>query len=85
VEHIADANGAPSIHQPLQFDVGNHDDIIAIVDRLRKRGDFAGESAAPFGVGLKLFTEVMLENKKNPLFASFLPHMSQFMKELKKG
>jgi hypothetical protein len=86
VEHLADENGEPSAYdRPLQFGVGNHDDIFAIVERLRRRGDFDENAAAAFGVGLKLFSEVMLENKDNPLFSSFRTHFAQFMKELKKG
>ncbi len=85
LEHLADAQGAPSTQEPLQFEVGNHDDIIAIVGKLRGRADFDDQSAAAFGVGLKLFGEVMLENKNHPLFVAFRPHFSQFMKELKSG
>lgn len=85
LEHLADAQGAPSTHPVLQIEVGNHDDIIAIVERLRSRGDFTDDAAAAFGVGLKLFSEVMLEDRGNPLFSSFRPHLAQFMKELKKG
>ena len=41
VEHLADAHGNPSIHAaPLQFETGNHDDILAIAQRMRGRGDF---------------------------------------------
>ncbi len=70
---------------PLQFEVENHDDIIAIVKRLEQRPDFAENDAKAFGVGLKLFSEVMIKNKQAPLFADFLPHFVNFMKELKKG
>lgn len=84
LEHLADAHGAPTDGEPLQFEVDNHDDIIAIVERLRSRGDL-GDQAAAFGVGLKLFGEVMLENRDNPLFSSFRPHFAQFMKDLKAG
>lgn len=83
LEHLSDADGEPSSQAPLQFEVGNHDEIIAIVERLRSRGDFDATTAAAFGVGLKLFSEVMLDNRKNPLFASFQPHFVQFMKRLK--
>lgn len=85
VEHLADAQGKASTQAPLRFEVGNHDDIVAIVDRLRGRGDFDPQAAAAFGVGLKLFSEVMLENKDNPLFTAFRPHFGQFMKTLKAG
>lgn len=86
VEHLTDADGSPSHYDsPLQFEVGNHDDIFAVVERLRQRGDFTNNAAAAFGVGLKLFSEVMLEEKAHPLFLSFRPHFGQFMKELKSG
>lgn len=86
VEHLADAQGNPSTREvPLQFEVGNHDDIIAIVERTRERGQFPADTAAAFAVGLKLFSEVMLENRDHPLFAEFAPHFGEFMKNLKKG
>lgn len=86
VEHLSCPDGAPSPYaQPLQFEVGNHDDIYAIVERMRQRGDFERDTATAFGVGLKLFGEVMLENKDHPLFADFKTHFGQFMKNLKKG
>ncbi len=86
LEHLADAGGNPSQYErPLQFEVANHDDIFAIVERLRQRSDFTERDAMAFGVGLKLFSETMLENKDNPLFSSFKPHFMEFMKELKKG
>ena len=86
VEHLADADGHPSTHTaPLQFEAGNHDDILALVERTRERGDFDAQTAAAFTVGLKLFSEVMLENRKSPLFADFVPHFGEFMKKLKGG
>ena len=41
------------------------------------------EAAKSFAVGLKLFSEVMLEHKNFPLFKDFMPHFGQFMKALK--
>lgn len=82
VEHLADAKGAPSTHA-LRFEVGNHDDILAIVEMLRDKGDFPPDTAAAFAVGLKLFGEVMLEDKDNPLFATIRPQLAQFIKGLK--
>lgn len=85
LEHLADKEGGAVSREPLRFEVGNHDDIFSIVERLRRRSDFDENDAAAFGVGLKLFSEVMLENRENSLFSSFIPHFSQFMKDLKKG
>ncbi|WP_028779078.1 DUF3861 domain-containing protein [Shewanella sp. 38A_GOM-205m] len=86
VEHLEDQNGMPSNYQQaLKFEVGNHDDIFAIVDKIKQRQDFDEDQAAAFAVGLKLFSEVMLEQRKNPLFDEFQPHFMQFMKQLKQG
>lgn len=84
VEHLLDAKGAPSAYKaPLQFEVGNHDDIFDIVERVRRRSDFDETTNTALAVGLKLFSEVMLENRGCPLFADFMPHFSDFMKKLK--
>lgn len=86
VEHLADQNGNASTYStPLQFETGNHDDIFAVVSRLRQRPDIDDRSATALAVGLKLFGEVMLENRQHPLFAELLPHFGEFMKKLKKG
>lgn len=86
VEHLADAQGAPSTHAaPLSFEAGNHDDILAIVERMRARGEFDADTAAALAVGLKLFGEVMLTHKTHPLFAELVPHFGAFMKRLKQG
>lgn len=86
LEHLADAKGASSTYDaPLRFEVGNHDDVFAIVERMRTRADLAPEAATALAVGLKLFSEVMLENRGHPLFAEFAPHFRDFMKTLKQG
>lgn len=85
LDYLSGSNGEPAEQAPLIFEVGNHDNIFDIVTRMRQRGDFSQDSATAFGVGLKLFSEVMLENKDHPLFAEFKPHFMQFMKALKKG
>ena len=86
VKHLADANGQPSAYdKPMQFEVGNHDDVFAVVERIKWRGEFDDTTTAAFAVGLKLFSEVMIENRGNLLFEEFSPHFFEFMKKLKKG
>ncbi|KAF1712292.1 hypothetical protein CSC70_01855 [Pseudoxanthomonas kalamensis DSM 18571] len=87
VEHLATAKGEPSPYPaPLQFEVGNHDDLFKIVDILRQRELFpATATADAFAIGLKLFGEVMLENRDHPLFAELRPQFVAFMKKLKRG
>jgi hypothetical protein len=69
----------------LQFDAANHDDVLAIMSRLRQRGDFDADTAAALGLGLKLFGEVALTHRKHPLFAELMPHFGAFIKRLKQG
>lgn len=86
VEHLADPDGqVPADSTPLVFETGNHDEILKIVERLRGHPALPPESAAALGVGLKLFSEVMLENRQSPLFAEFAPHLREFMQKLKAG
>ena len=74
---------APAAPPPLQFQVDAHDEILALVERSRQRGDFDADTAAAFIVGLKLLGEVMLKNRSHPLFEEFGPQFGQFMQRLK--
>ena len=86
VEHLSDKEGVPSLYEkPLQFEAGNHDDIFLIVDRIKEKGYFDSSTATAFAVGLKLFGEVMLENREHPLFKDFAPHFRALMKQIKNG
>lgn len=84
VQHLEDAQGNPSTYdEKLEFNVGNHDDIFKIVSLLKQKELFDEDTTKAFAVGLKLFGEVMLENKNHELFKEFLPQFGQFMKQLK--
>lgn len=86
VKHIADAKGNPSTYpESLQFKAFNHDDIFLIVEKLQQSQLVDDESAKAFAVGLKLFGEVLLENRENPLFKDFLPQFIGFIKALKQN
>lgn len=69
----------------LSFEVGNHDEILGLIDRVAARGAVPAAEAAEFTVGLKLFSEVMLRHRQDTLFAELLPHFGVFMKRLKSG
>lgn len=84
VDYLADADNQPVDVAPLQFDAPNHDDVFALIDKMSSRTDLSRDDVARFVVGLKLMSEVMLENKADPLFSALQPHFSAFMKELKK-
>ena len=67
----------------LVFETENQENIIRIVEKLKQHPDVDTEDAATFGVGLKLFSTIILKNKNTPLFKDFLPHFKTFMKTLK--
>ena len=84
LKHIADAQGNPSTYaDTLSFNSYNHDDIFKVLQMIKNSQILDDEAAKPFAVGLKLFSEVMLEHKSLPLFKDFMPHFGQFMKALK--
>ena len=83
VDYLADADNNPVEVAPLQFDAPNHDDIFGLIGKMSQRSDLTQDDVARFVVGLKLMSEVMLENKGDPLFLALKPLFSAFMKELK--
>lgn len=83
VEQFENTKGQPVSRDALSFEVGNHDDMFHIVELMRAKGYFDQDTATAFAIGLKLFSEVMLENQDHPLFEDFKPHFTQFMKQLK--
>lgn len=83
LEYLADPKGNPEDRPPLQVEVANHDDLYAIVERIKAKGLFDADEATSFAIGLKLFREVMLRNRGHELFQELDPHMSTFIKTLK--
>ena len=73
LKHIADAQGNPSTYaDTLSFNSYNHDDIFKVLQMIKNSQILDDEAAKPFAVGLKLFSEVMLEHKNLPLFKDFI-------------
>ncbi|TVZ15990.1 DUF3861 domain-containing protein [Maribacter sp. MAR_2009_72] len=72
------------VYEPIEFEFVNHDNIFAIIERMKQRDRFKTEQdSIEFAIGLKLFSEVMLRNKDNPLFEDFRPAFGAMMKKLK--
>jgi hypothetical protein len=63
--------------------VTNHDDLLAIVERVSAATAFARDDATALAIGLKLFTGVMLQHRQDPLFADVQPAMRSFISNLK--
>jgi hypothetical protein len=83
VEPLEGPKGEPIEQPTLVFEAVNHDEIIGLVERRRDRGEFDRDTSASLIVGLKLFSEVMLHHKGDPLFAPLMPHFREFMGRLK--
>lgn len=83
LEHAATASAAQVLHAPLQFEAANHDDLFVIVDKLRSKQQFDADTSAALAVGLKLFTDVMMKNRKHPLFEEIGQPLRDFIGKLK--
>ncbi len=83
VEALTGAKGEPVEGRTLSFEAANHDDILGIVDRMQARLPFDGDTIASLGVGLKLFFEVALMQRHDPMFSVIQPALSEFVKDLK--
>ena len=84
VEALTGAKGEPVEGQTLSFEAANHDDILGIVERMQARLPFDGDTVASLGVGLKLFSEVALTERQDPMFSMIQPALSEFVKGLKR-
>jgi hypothetical protein len=83
VEALTGAKGEPVPGRTLSFEAANHDDILRIVERMQARLPFDGDTIASLGVGLKLFSEVSLAHRDDPMFAVIRPALSEFVRGLK--
>lgn len=84
IEHLADANGNLVNDPKLIFNAPNHDNIFDIVAKMQASSRFPSEEAAcRFAIGLKLMSEVILENKNTEFAAAIQPHVIDIMKIVK--
>ncbi|SDW84702.1 protein of unknown function [Lutibacter oricola] len=67
----------------LEFNTKSHDNLFEIVEKLKQHPEFENVDVASLGVGLKLFTGVLLKNKEKAMFKNLMPHFKEFMKGLK--
>lgn len=83
VEALTGATGEPVEGRTLSFEAANHDDILGIVDRLGSRLPFDEDTIASLGIGFKLFSEVALAHRKDPMFEAIQPALGDFIRGLK--
>lgn len=68
---------------PVSFEIDHHDDILAIVERVRAGTAFSPDDAGALAIGLKLFSEVALVHRQDPLFADIQAVLCVFIGNLK--
>jgi hypothetical protein len=74
----------PEVLKSLEFEFENHDDIFKIMEVVEAKDLFENKNdSVEFSLGLKLFSEVMIRNRKHPLFEELMPAFGAFMKKLK--
>ncbi|APO72136.1 hypothetical protein IE4872_PD01615 (plasmid) [Rhizobium gallicum] len=76
-------DSAPVEPSSLVFEHVNHDDIIDIVERMRRTTGLDPNAAAAAAIGLKLLGEVMLREKGNELFDPLRTGFREFITSLK--
>jgi hypothetical protein len=83
LEQLEAKNDDPT-PEPLALTFDNHDDVFAIIERLKAKNPFDDvEQAAQFALGLKMFSEVMIKHRNHPLFEELMPVFGSFMQKLK--
>ena len=75
--------GHPVEGRSLTFEAANHDYILGIVERMRTKLPFDGDTVASLGVGLKLFSEVTLVHRADPMFTEIRSALGEFVRDLK--
>lgn len=84
LEEVSLMRESETKHERIELEFENHDNIFQIIKTLQEKNIFESKAqATEFGIGIKLFTEVLMKSKNNPLFTELIPAMSSFMRKLK--
>lgn len=87
VEYLGSKHAGPELHHPFIFEATNHDDIFNIINTVQASQLFERDTSAALVLGMKLFSEVMLQHKKDPLFepmwVAYREYVGQFKQRLK--
>lgn len=83
VEQLSNKQGEAVNTPAPTFQARNHDDLFAIVERIKSRGLLDSDDSAAFAIGLKLFGELILEHRDQVFFQELSPHMGAIMQVIK--
>ena len=83
LEYLGGKHAESDLHQAVRFEVGNHDDLFNIIQRVQTAQLTDADTAAALALGMKLFGEVMLKHRKDPLFEKLQPAYREFIDAFK--
>lgn len=83
LEHCAASSPEQPLHEPLQLDFANHDDLFAIVQRVQDANFLPPDQSAELALGVKLLGNVLLTNREHPLFTELSQAFGEFVRKLK--
>lgn len=84
VEALSEAaSEEPTGPQMIEFGAKNHDDLFKIVEAVRAKKILDDDASAALAIGLKLFSEVVLQHRKDPLFSEMQQALQKFTLQLK--
>jgi hypothetical protein len=83
LEYVGGRAEGPDAPAPLSFTADNHDNLFEIIKRVQGSGRFDPDTAAALALGMKLFGEVMLQHRKDPLFEPIAGPYREFIGQFK--
>lgn len=76
-------NDAEHEMRQLSFGVTNHDDLFDIVASVCAKDIVPPAEVIEFSIGLKLFGEILIRHRSEPMFRELFGQFGTFMKKLK--
>jgi hypothetical protein len=83
LEYMGGKAEGPEAPAPLSFNAANHDNLFEIIANVQRSGMFDLDTAAALALGMKLFSEVMLQHRKDPLFEPIAGAYREFIGQFK--
>ncbi|ASI96759.1 DUF3861 domain-containing protein [Vibrio rotiferianus] len=80
---VEEVNSQGQVENTLQFEHTDREDMLKVVDSLRKGSGLDEAEATKVGVAIRLLGPVMMKDRKHPLFIDFMPAFKVFMQNLK--
>ena len=83
IEMLGVRAGSDQDGTSLQFCIDNHDDLLKIAETIRSKRWFDKDKSASLAIGLKLFSEIVLEKTRDYVFAPLVLPLRNFINRFK--